>query len=241
MDNDVVQLKEQFVEMINELKNNIEDKSEFLNDLYKERFKIIESNLEERYSTFLIESEDAISKIRDEIYKILTDNDEKLRIKIYEMDRNFEIVEERSKEILEFEESLRKRISENNDTISYQFDVIKSDIEKEMKAQFDSYMMKTTVSIDEEITKYENGINNKISSLKLIENSFKEIEKDLKDKISKCHNEISNTLDLQYTELEGKYNEKHGMIESKIEERSSYVEGLIMSKYTELDTMRSME
>ncbi|QMU99282.1 hypothetical protein F0310_02525 [Borrelia sp. A-FGy1] len=235
MDNDVIQLKEQFAEIINDLKNNIEDKSEFLNDLYKERFKIIENNLEERYSTFLIESEGAIAKIRDEVYKTITDNDEKLRIKISEMDRNFEIVEERSKEILEFEESLKKRISENNDTISYQFDVIKTDIEKEMKAQFDSYMIKTIVSIDEEITKYESGINNKISSLKLIENSFREIEKELKDKIGRCHNEINNVIGLKYSELEDKYNEKHDLIESKINERSSYVEGLILNKYSKLE------
>ncbi|UGQ17304.1 SpiroCoCo family coiled-coil protein [Borrelia sp. RT1S] len=235
MDNDVVRLKEQFIERINELKSNIEDKSEFLNDLYKERFKVFENNLEERYSTFLIESEGAILKIRDEIYKILTDNDENLRIKISEMDRNFEIVEERSKEILEFEESLRKRISENNDTISYQFDLIKSDIEKEMKMQFESHMMRTTASIDEEIAKYENGINNKISSLKLIENSFKDIEKDLKDKIGKCHAEISSTLDLKYRELEGKYSEKQEQIGGKIEERSSFVEEMILNKYRELE------
>ncbi|UER67678.1 hypothetical protein LKV13_02595 [Borrelia sp. BU AG58] len=235
MDSDILSLKEQLAERISELKGNIEDKSEFLNDLYRERFKVVENNLEERYSTFLIESEDAILKIRDEIYKILTDNDENLRVKMCEMDRNFEMIEERSKEILELEESLRKRISENSNTISCQFDLIKSDIEKEMKIQFESHMMRTTVSIDEEIAKYENGINNKISSLKLIENSFKDIEKDLKDKISKFYSEISDNLYLKYTELEGKYNKKQEQIEGKIEERSNFVEEMILSKYTELE------
>ncbi|WP_445436013.1 SpiroCoCo family coiled-coil protein [Candidatus Borreliella tachyglossi] len=236
IDNDVAQLRERFLEIINELKNNIEDKSEFLNDLYKERFKIIENNLEGRYSTFLMESEDVVSKIRDEIDKMAADNDENLRLKKYEMDRSFETIEKRSKEILEFEEGLRARIQENNDKINYQLGIIKSDIEKEMKSQFDSYIMKAHVSIDKEIAKYEHEVKEKISSLMLVEKTFTDIEKDLKDKIGKYHHELNKTLDFQYTELESKYNEKQLLIESKIDENASYIDGVISSKYTELES-----
>ncbi|UPA10664.1 hypothetical protein bpSLO_000509 [Borrelia parkeri] len=235
IDSDIIQLREQFIGVINELKNNIEDKSEFLNDLYKERFKIIENNFEERYSTFFIESEGAISKIRDEIYKILTDNDEHLRAKISEMDRNFEIIDGRSKEILELEEDLRKRIQEDSNNIHHQFDVIKSGLEKEIKDHFDMYMIKATAAIDEEIEKYERGINEKISVLKSIENNFEMIEKNLKDKISECHNELDKTLDVRYAELEGKYDEKHLLVEKKINDKTNSVEELIASKYAELE------
>ncbi|WP_025406569.1 SpiroCoCo family coiled-coil protein [Borrelia hermsii] len=235
IDSDILQLREQFIGVINELKDNIEDKSEFLNELYKERFKIIENNFEERYSTFFIESEGAISKIRDEIYKILTDNDEHLRAKISEMDRNFEIIEERSKEILELEEGLRQKIQEDSNNIYNQFDAIKSGIEKEMKAQFDMYMMRATVAIDEEIEKYEHGINEKISSFKSIENHFETIEKDLKDKISGYHNELDKTLALKYAELEDKYDEKCLLVEKKIDDKTTSIDGLIASKYAELE------
>ncbi|AMR75335.1 SpiroCoCo family coiled-coil protein [Borrelia hermsii] len=235
IDSDILQLREQFIGVINELKNNIEDKSEFLNELYKERFKIIENNFEERYSTFFIESEGAISKIRDEIYKILTDNDEHLRAKISEMDRNFEIIEERSKEILELEEGLRQKIQEDSNNIYNQFDAIKSGIEKEMKSQFDMYMMRATAAIDEEIEKYEHGINEKISAIKSIENHFEMIEKDLKDKISGYHNELDKTLALKYAELEDKYDEKYLFVEKKIDDKTTSIDGLIASKYAELE------
>ncbi|UPA16369.1 hypothetical protein bcCo53_000510 [Borrelia coriaceae] len=235
INNDIIQLKEQFRSVINELKNNIEDKSEFLNDLYKERFKIIENNFEERYSTFFIESEGAISKIRDEIYKILTDNDEHLRAKISEMDHNFEIIEGMSKEISKFEEDLRKRIEEDSDTIYHQFGVIKSDVEKEMKEQFDLYMKKATAAINEEMEKYENGINEKISAIKLIEDNFEIIERDLKYKIGEYHNEIDKVLDVRYMELESKYDERHLLIEKKIDDKTNLVDGLIADKYAELE------
>ncbi|WP_421622694.1 hypothetical protein R5397_01810 [Borrelia sp. MN22-0132] len=235
IDSDIIQLREQFIGVINELKNNIEDKSEFLNDLYKERFKIIENNFEERYSTFFIESEGAISKIRDEIYKILTDNDEHLRVKISEIDRNFEIIDGRSKEILELEEDLRKRIQEDSNNMHHQFDIIKSGLEKEIKDHFDMYMMKATAAIDEEIEKYEHGINEKISALKSIENNFEIIEKNLKDKISECHNELDKTLDMRYAELESKYDERHLLVEKKINDKANSVEELIANKYAELE------
>ncbi|ETZ18644.1 putative membrane associated protein [Borrelia duttonii CR2A] len=38
---------------------------------------------------------------------------------------------------------------------------MKFDIEKEMKIQFDAYMMKVTSAINDEIEKYEYGINKK--------------------------------------------------------------------------------
>ncbi|ANF33978.1 hypothetical protein A7978_02555 [Borrelia turicatae] len=235
IDSDILQLREQFIGVINELKNNIEDKSEFLNDLYKERFKIIENNFEERYSAFFIESEGAISKIRDEIYKILTDNDEHLRAKISEMDLNFEIIDGRSKEILELEEDLRKRIQEDSNNIHHQFDVIKSGLEKEIKDHFDMYMMKATAAIDEEIEKYEHGINEKISALKSIENNFEMIEKNLKDKISEYHNKLDETLDVRYAEIESKYDERHLLVEKKINDKTNSVEELIANKYAELE------
>ncbi|AFI31297.1 SpiroCoCo family coiled-coil protein [Borrelia crocidurae] len=235
MDNDVIQLKERFIGVINELKNNIEDKSEFLNELYKERFKIVENNFDERYSTFFVESEGAISRIRDEIYKILTDNDDRLRAKIAEMDRNFEIVDARSKEILEFEEGLRKKIEENNNSIYEQFDIVKFDIEKEMKIQFDAYMMKVTSAINDEIEKYEYGINKKIDVLKSIENNCEIIEKNLKEKMEKYNNDCDKVFDLKYAELEDKYNEKHSLIERKIDDKTNVVEELISNKYAELE------
>ncbi|WP_024653521.1 SpiroCoCo family coiled-coil protein [Borrelia persica] len=235
IDNDVIQLKERFMGMISELKNNIEDKSEFLNELYKERFKIIENNFDERYSTFFVESEGAISKIRDEIYKILTDNDERLRAKIAEMDSNFEIIEERSKEILEFEEDLRKKIQENSNNIYDQFNIVKSDVEKEMKLQFDAYMMQAKSAVNDEIEKYENGINDKISILKAIENNFEMIEKDLKEKIGKYNSDLENVIDFKYTELENKYNEKHLLMEKAIDDKTNLVEKLISNKYSELE------
>ncbi|WP_025399832.1 SpiroCoCo family coiled-coil protein [Borrelia hermsii] len=235
IDRDLLHLREQFIGVINELKNNIEDKSEFLNELYKERFKIIENNFEERYSTFFIESEGAISKIRDEIYKVLTDNDEHLRAKISEMDRNFGIIEERSKEILKLEEDLRQKIQEDSNNIHNQFDAIKSEISKEMKVQFDMYMTRAISAIDEEIEKYEHGINDKISALKSIENDFEMIEKGLKAKISGYHNELDKTLDLKYAELEGKYDEKYLLVEKKIDDKTNLVDGLIESKYAELE------
>ncbi|AHH06576.1 Putative viral A-like repeat/charged repetitive motif protein [Borrelia crocidurae DOU] len=235
MDNDVIQLKERFIGVINELKNNIEDKSEFLNELYKERFKIVENNFDERYSTFFVESEGAISRIRDEIYNILTDNDDRLRAKIAEMDRNFEIVDARSKEILEFEEGLRKKIEENNNSIYEQFDIVKFDIEKEMKIQFDAYMMKVTSAINDEIEKYEYGINKKIDVLKSIENNCEIIEKNLKEKMEKYNNDCDKVFDLKYVELEDKYNEKHSLIERKIDDKTNVVEELISNKYAELE------
>ncbi|BDU62812.1 membrane protein [Candidatus Borrelia fainii] len=235
IDSDIIHLREQFIGVINELKNNIEDKSEFLNDLYKERFRIIENNFEERYSTFFIESEGAISKIRDEIYKILTDNDEHLKAKISEMDRNFELIDRRSKEILELEEDLRKRIQEDSNNIHHQFDVIKSNLEKEIKDHFDMYMMKAAAAINEEIEKYEHGINEKISALKSIENNFEMIEKNLKDKITECHNELDKTLDMRYAEIESKYDERHLLVEEKINDKTNSVEKLIANKYAELE------
>ncbi|ATQ18449.1 SpiroCoCo family coiled-coil protein [Borrelia miyamotoi] len=235
IDNDIAQLREHFVEVINELKNNIEDKSDFLNDLYKERFKIIENNFDERYLAFFIESEGAISKIRDEIYKILADNDEHLKTKISDMEHHFEMIEERSKEILELEEDLGKRIQENNSRIYHQFDTIKSGIEEEMKAQFDMCMMKATASIDDEIKKYEHGINERISALQLIENSFAMIEKDLKAKISESHSELGKILDLRYSDIEDKYDERHLLIEKKIDDKTNSIDEMIAEKYAELE------
>ncbi|BCR10575.1 hypothetical protein BmHF_00523 [Borrelia miyamotoi] len=234
IDNDIAQLREHFVEVINELKNNIEDKSDFLNDLYKERFKIIENNFDERYLAFFIESEGAISKIRDEIYKILADNDEHLKTKISDMEHHFEMIEERSKEILELEEDLGKRIQENNSRIYHQFDTIKSGIEEEMKAQF-MCMMKATASIDDEIKKYEHGINERISALQLIENSFAMIEKDLKAKISESHSELGKILDLRYSDIEDKYDERHLLIEKKIDDKTNSIDEMIAEKYAELE------
>ncbi|ASQ29283.1 hypothetical protein CDQ96_02545 [Borrelia miyamotoi] len=235
IDNDIAQLREQFVEVINELKNNIEDKSDFLNDLYKERFKIIENNFDERYLAFFIESEGAISKIRDEIYKILADNDEHLKTKISDMEHHFEMIEERSKKFLELEEDLGKRIEENNSRINHQFDTIKSGIEEEMKAQFDMYMMKATASIDDEIKKYEHGINERISALRLIENSFAMIENDLKTNISESHSELCKTLDLRYSDIENKYDERHLLIEKKIDDKTHSIDEMIAEKYAEIE------
>ncbi|AHH08491.1 Putative viral A-like repeat/charged repetitive motif protein [Borrelia anserina BA2] len=239
IDSDIIQLREQFIGVINELRNSIEDKSDFLNDLYKERFKIIENNFEERYSTFFIESEGAISKIRDEIYKILTDNDEHLRAKISEMDRNFEVIEERSKEVLKIEEDLRKQIQESNNEIHHQFDVIKAGIEKEMKDQFDIYMRKAIATINEEIERYEHGINGKISALKSIEDNFELIEEDLKNKISEYHDKLGKTIDLKYAELEGKCDEERFLVEKKINDKVSSIDELITSRYDELDSKYS--
>nr|WP_241677658.1 hypothetical protein [Borrelia miyamotoi] len=236
IDNDIAQLRDQFVEVINELKNNIEDKSDFLNDLYKERFKIIENNFDERYLAFFIESEGAISKIRDEIYKILADNNEHLKTKISDMEHHFEMIEERSKEILELEEELGKRIQENNSRVNHQFDTMKSGIEEEMKAQFDMYMMKATASIDDEIKKYEHGINERISALQLIENSFAMIENDLKAKISESHSELGKTLDLRYSDIEDRYDERHLLIEKKIDDKTNSIDEMVAEKYAELES-----
>nr|WP_152300597.1 hypothetical protein [Borrelia miyamotoi] len=236
IDNDIAQLRDQFVEVINELKNNIEDKSDFLNDLYKERFKIIENNFDERYLAFFIESEGAISKIRDEIYKILADNNEHLKTKISDMEHHFEMIEERSKEILELEEELGKRIQENNSRVNHQFDTMKSGIEEEMKAQFDMYMMKATASIDDEIKKYEHGINERISALQLIENSFAMIENDLKAKISESHSELGKTLDLRYSDIEDRYDERHLLIEKKIDDSTNSIDEMVAEKYAELES-----
>ncbi|BCR21117.1 SpiroCoCo family coiled-coil protein [Borrelia miyamotoi] len=235
IDNDIAQLRDQFVEVISELKNNIEDKSDFLNDLYKERFKIIENNFDERYLAFFIESEGAISKIRDEIYKILADNDEHLKTKISDMEHHFEMIEERSKEILGLEEDLGKRIQENNSRINHQFDTIKSGIEEEMKVQFDMYMMKATASIDDEIKQYEHGINERISALQLIENSFAMIENDLKAKISESHSELGKILDLRYSDIEDKYDKRHLLIEKKIDDKTNSIDEMIAEKYAEIE------
>ncbi|BCR21936.1 hypothetical protein [Borrelia sp. HM] len=235
IDNDISQLRNHFIGVINEIRNNIEDKSDFLNDLYKERFKIIENNFDEKYSSFFIEIEGAISKIRDEIYKILMDNDKHLRAKISDMNNNFEMIEERAKEVLELEENLKKRINESHHNIHHQFDTIKSQIEDEMKTQFDTYMIKAIASIDEEIKKYEHGINDKISALKSIKNSFSMIEKDLKDKISEYHGELGKAIDLRYSEIEDKYDQRHLLIEKKIDDNTSLIDEMIAHKYLEIE------
>ena len=235
IDNDIVQLRDHFIGVINDLKNNIEDKSDFLNDLYKERFKIIENNFDEKYSSFFIEIEGAISKIRDEMYKILMDNDKHLRAKIFDMNNNFEMIEERAKEVLELEEDLKKRINENHNNIHHQFNTIKSHIEDEMKTQFDTYMIKAIASIDEEIKKYEHGINDKISALKSIKNSFSMIEKDLKDKISEYHGELGKAIDLRYSEIEDKYEERHLLMEKRIDDNTKLIDEIIANKCTELE------
>ncbi|AJA90319.1 membrane protein [Borreliella chilensis] len=235
IDSDIMQAKERFGEITNDLKNNIESKSEFLNDLYKERFKLIESNFEERYSTFLIESEGAISKIRDEIYKTLTNNDENLQIKISEMDHNFEIVEQRSKEILEFEKELRDRIKDCYGVINAQFGEIKVSVEENIKNHFEVCIKKANTLIDDDILKYENEIHKRIDSLKSIENTFDSIEKSLNDKVAGCVDKIANGFNLKYIELEERCNEEQLNLENKIDNKIKVIDNLALSQYDELE------
>ncbi|PRR21507.1 SpiroCoCo family coiled-coil protein [Borreliella burgdorferi] len=235
IDSDIMQAKERFGEITNELKNNIESKSEFLNDLYKERFKLIESNFEERYSTFLIESEGAISKIRDEIYKTLTSNDENLQIKISEMDQNFEIIEQRSKDILEFEKELQDKIKDCYGFINSQFGEIKAGVEENIKNHFDVCIKKANTLIDDDIVKYENEIHKRIDSLKSIESTFDSIEKNLNDKVSGCIDKIANDFNLKYIELEERCNEGQLNLENKIDNKIKAIDNLALSQYDGLE------
>ncbi len=235
IDSDIMQAKERFGEITNELKNNIESKSEFLNDLYKERFKLIESNFEERYSTFLIESEGAISKIRDEIYKTLTSNDENLQIKISEMDQNFEIIEQRSKDILEFEKELQDKIKDCYGFINSQFGEIKAGVEENIKNHFDVCIKKVNTLIDDDIVKYENEIHKRIDSLKSIESAFDSIEKNLNDKVSGCIDKIANDFNLKYIELEERCNEGQLNLENKIDNKIKAIDNLALSQYDGLE------
>lgn len=235
IDSDIMQAKERFGEITNELKNNIESKSEFLNDLYKERFKLIESNFEERYSTFLIESEGAISKIRDEIYKTLTSNDENLQIKISEMDQNFEIIEQRSKDILEFEKELQDKIKDCYGFINSQFGEIKAGVEENIKNHFDVCIKKVNTLIDDDIVKYENEIHKRIDSLKSIESTFDSIEKNLNDKVSGCIDKIANDFNLKYIELEERCNEGQLNLENKIDNKIKAIDNLALSQYDGLE------
>ncbi len=235
IDSDIMQAKERFGEITNDLKNNIESKSEFLNDLYKERFKLIESNFEERYSTFLIESEGAISKIRDEIYKTLTINDENLQIKISEMDHNFEIIEQRSKDILEFEKELRDKIQDCYGIINFQFGEIKGSVEENIKNHFEVCIKKVNTLIDDDIVKYENEIHKRIDSLKSIENTFDNIEKNLNDKVNGCIDKIANDFNLKYIELEERCNEGQLNLESKIDDKIKAIDNLALSQYDGLE------
>ncbi len=235
IDNDIMQAKERFGEITNELKNNIESKSEFLNDLYKERFKLIESNFEERYSTFLIESEGAISKIRDEIYKTLTSNDENLQIKISEMDQNFEIIDQRSKDILEFEKELQDKIKDCYGFINSQFGEIKAGVEENIKNHFDVCIKKVNTLIDDDIVKYENEIHKRIDSLKSIESTFDSIEKNLNDKVSGCIDKIANDFNLKYIELEERCNEGQLNLENKIDNKIKAIDNLALSQYDGLE------
>ncbi|APS98704.1 hypothetical protein Bmayo_02560 [Borreliella mayonii] len=235
IDSDIMQAKERFGEITNDLKNNIESKSEFLNDLYKERFKLIESNFEERYSTFLIESEGAISKIRDEIYKTLTSNDENLQIKISEMDNNFEIIEQRSKDILELEKELQDKIKDCYGVINSQFGEIKVSVEENIKNHFELCIKKVNTLINDDIVKYENEIHKRIDSLKSIESTFDSIEKDLNDKVSGCIDKIANNFNLKYVELEERCNEGQLNLENKIDNKIKAIDNLALSQYDGLE------